>query len=683
MNFFEHQDRARRKTKQLVLLLALAVIALIVITTLAVAALVYLSGHAEAEAYDQRYGFWLGVIHALSLETFFWIALAVGSVVFLGSLFRFAQLGAGGRAIAEALGGRLLLGHTTDPDERKILNIVEEMAIASGTPVPPVYLMEDNAINAFAAGYHPQDAVIGITRGCIAQLSRDELQGVIAHEFSHIFHGDMRLNMRLVALLYGILIIGLIGEFIVRSRRVSSLATSSRDKSPGGILLVGVGLLVIGYTGTFFGNLIKAAVSRQREFLADASAVQFTRNPDGIAGALKKIGASSAGSTLHNHHAAEFSHMYFSQGVKLFFNMMATHPPLSERIKRIQPYWNGKFEFSPSRATSAGTNAGINTEINTNKGSKTFNDQLSGFAQPASGPATDLNSSLDQDSPFDLDNTFDLDRTLQQIAQPTQAQLNYAQRCLTEITPELKAASQDAFSARAIVFGLLLDTEQEQRNRQLSLLTRNLSTAELQSLNPIIYASSQSAVHLRLPLIELCITALKQLSDVQHARFLHCLNLLIHADHKVSLMEWAIYRIVLHNTRPTPRPLRSRSLQEMHEDCQLLLSLVAHTGAAHQADAESAFALAAQALPFSQFTLLAREAITLEAIDAALECLNHIKPLQKPQLLKAISICVMHDGKLHSQEAELFRALADGLDCPIPPQIQAVAITPLASAAAH
>ncbi|MDO8345317.1 MAG: M48 family metallopeptidase, partial [Cellvibrio sp.] len=339
MNFFEHQDRARRKTNHLILLLMLAVLSLVAITTLLFAAFVYFGQeHTSANA-GETLGVWQGIMQALSFETFLWIALGVSSVVALGSLFRFFQLRAGGKTIAEAMGGRLLSGNTADADERKILNVVEEMAIASGTAVPPVYLIEDDAINAFAAGYHPQDAVIGITRGCIHALSRDELQGVIAHEFSHIFHGDMRINMRLISLLHGILVIGLIGEFLMRTAGNRSVRRSSKDSSPVAILALGLGLLVIGYSGIFFGNLIKAAVSRQREFLADASAVQFTRNPEGIAGALKKIGGSSHGSQLQNEHAAEFSHMYFGQGVKSFFTLMATHPPLEDRIKRIQPNW--------------------------------------------------------------------------------------------------------------------------------------------------------------------------------------------------------------------------------------------------------------------------------------------------------------------------------------------------------
>src|SRR5690606_22292865 len=247
MNFFEHQDRAKRKTKQLVFLLALAITSLIAITIFFFAAFIYFTGNSPTDPYGNReIDFWEGISHALPPEAILWIAIGISIVVLLGSFFRFLQLQSGGRAIAEAMGGRLLHGNTKDFDERKILNVVEEIAIASGTSVPPVYLIEDDAINAFAAGYKPQDAVIGITRGCINQLTRDELQGVIAHEFSHIFHGDMRLNMRLIALLYGILLIGLIGEFLIRHAGNRNIRRSSKDNSPFVMLVLGLGLLIIG-----------------------------------------------------------------------------------------------------------------------------------------------------------------------------------------------------------------------------------------------------------------------------------------------------------------------------------------------------------------------------------------------------------------------------------------------------
>jgi len=253
MNFFEQQDRAKRNTTRLVILLVLAVLSLIAITTLLFACVYYfLEVNSTGHLYEQRpQGFWQGLLHAVSPQTLLAITLAIGGVVILGSLFRFAQLQAGGRAIAEAMGGKRLQGNTQDFAERKILNVVEEMAIASGTPTPPIYIIEEAGINAFAAGYHPKDAVIGITRGCIELLNRDELQGVVAHEFSHIFHGDMRLNMRLISLLYGILLLGLIGAFILRHTSNRSMLRSNKDKSNGAILGIGIGLYVIGYTGTF------------------------------------------------------------------------------------------------------------------------------------------------------------------------------------------------------------------------------------------------------------------------------------------------------------------------------------------------------------------------------------------------------------------------------------------------
>ncbi len=642
MNFFEHQDRARRKTNHLILLLMLAVLSLVAITTLLFAAFVYFGQEHNSANTGAPLSVWQGIIQALSFETFLWIALGVSSVVALGSLFRFFQLRAGGKAIAEAMGGRLLSGNTGDADERKILNVVEEMAIASGTAVPPVYLIEDDAINAFAAGYHPQDAVIGITRGCIHALSRDELQGVIAHEFSHIFHGDMRINMRLISLLHGILVIGLIGEFLMRTAGNRSMRRSNKDNSPVAILALGLGLLVIGYSGIFFGNLIKAAVSRQREFLADASAVQFTRNPEGIAGALKKIGGSSHGSQLQNEHAAEFSHMYFGQGVKSFFTLMATHPPLEDRIKRIQPNWNGEF----SQATYI-------------RGKTSVDDSgVMGFSARAAS-VNDARASA----------AIDIDATLNQIAQPTQPQVSYARKCITEIPALLKEAAQEPFSARGLVFGLLLDRNREMRNQQLVLLSEQLPTTDINELNEIITTAADIDASLRLPLIELCLSSLKQLSADQQQAFINCLNVLISADNKVSLMEWAIYRIVLHNTPIHNKHVRNRNLHDMKTECQLLLSLLAYAGARSEEDARAAFAQAQTTLNFSTITILPRTSIKLAEADKALEQLNLTKPLQKPQLLKALSQCILHDGEVTITETELFRAIADSLDCPIPPLI--------------
>lgn len=644
MNFFEHQDRARRNSRYLVLLLAAAVVSLVSITTLLIATLVYFGGEQQQPMQNH----WQGIMHALSPTAFFWIALGVSGVVLLGSLFRYVQLRAGGKAVAESMGGRLLSNSTRDIDEQKILNVVEEMAIASGTAVPPVYLIEEESINAFAAGYRPQDAVIGITRGCIQNLSRDELQGVIAHEFSHVFHGDMRINMRLISLLYGILVIGLIGEFLIRIAGNRSGRRSSKDNSPAAILALGVGLLVIGYTGIFFGNLIKAAVSRQREFLADASAVQFTRNPEGIAGALKKIGGNAYGSRLHHAHAAEFSHMYFGEGVKSFLNLMATHPPLAERIKRIQPNWDGEFTsgmYIRSQATASPAVA----------------EATAGFAS-----ASDSNNAT-QTGATTPTTQVDIEQAINQIAQPTRAQVDYAQACLAELTSDLYLATHESFSARAIIFGLLMDRADPIANQQMALLAKHLGDVEFQQLKPLIISSASTSPKLRLPLIELSLPALKQLSAAQQADFLQCVNLLIGADQKTSLMEWSLHRIVVHGLNPPASLERNHKLIQLKKECGVLLSMLAQAGSREIATAQAAFRRAELELKIGELEFLPSGSIRKPQLDNALDQLNRLRPLQKPQLLKALALCILHDEHVSIVEAELFRAIADSLDCPVPP----------------
>ena len=350
-NFFENQDAARRNTKRLVLLFCLAVVA--------IAGMLYLLAVllTGVEQPDPNTG--QMVISPLWWQPDLALGVAIATVIVVGggSLYKIAQLRGGGAVVAEALGGALIPPGTRDADERRLLNVVEEMAIASGIPAPPVYLLKDEqGINAFAAGFAPGDAVIGVTRGCVQRLSRDELQGVIAHEFSHILSGDMGLNIRLMGVIHGILIIGIIGYFLLRSSLYSgsSRRSNSRDNSGMAIVAAGLGLMVIGFLGTFFGNLIKASVSRQREFFADASAVQFTRNPGGIAGALKEIGGYEGGSILESPNAPEASHLFFSQGLRGGLQMLfATHPPLEERILRLDPNWQAGTRPARTRASRA------------------------------------------------------------------------------------------------------------------------------------------------------------------------------------------------------------------------------------------------------------------------------------------------------------------------------------------
>ena len=561
------------------------------------------------------------------------ITFAVVGVVAIGSLYKFMQLSGGGRKVAEAMGGKLLSRDSNDADERKILNVVEEMAIASGTPVPPVYLMEDQSINAFAAGFKPQDAVIGITRGCIHLLNREELQGVIAHEFSHILHGDMKLNIRLIGVLHGILSIGLIGYFLFRSTAYSSMRRSRRGNNAGAIIFLGLALVVIGYVGTFFGNIIKAAVSRQREFLADASAVQFTRNPGGISGALKKIGGYPAGSVLHAPAAAEFSHMYFGQGIVTHFSkLMATHPPLPQRIKRIEPRWQGNFPTvdydHPPQAGKEGVS----------------HFQSGGTA------------------------AVDLPTAVESIGQPTSAHVDYAASFLAQLNRSIKQASNDPFSARAIIYALLLDKNSTDiRNKQIAALQQHADPAVFKFVRQLDGAIDQLQPESVLPVVELCLPTLKQLSPSQHQVFKRNVVELIKADQQVSLFEWSLYRILLHNLEERQHSGKTQSLKNCVEECRILLSLLAHAGHKNKALSKSAFEHAFSSLGLGSRFFITSDAIGLSELDKALDKLKNLKPLQKPRLLKALVECISFDQQITATEAELFRAVADSLDCPVPP----------------
>ncbi|RYY74145.1 MAG: peptidase [Gammaproteobacteria bacterium] len=644
MNFFEQQDLAHRNTKRLVILLCLAVISLIAITTLLFATTFYYM-EQNTHRYLNSTGLWNGITQAMSWKMLGGISVSVCVVIFLGSFYKLIQLSSGGRVVAESLGGRPINTLNAVGDEKKILNVVEEMAIASGTPVPPVYIIEDEAINAFAAGHTPQDAVIGVTRGCIRVLNRDELQGVIAHEFSHIFHGDMKLNLRLVALLNGILLLGLIGEFLLRSSGGGSSFRSNK-KNPAAMMGLGIGLLIIGYAGTFFGKLIKAAVSRQREFLADASAVKFTRNPDGIAGALKKLGGYVGGSQMDAAHASEFSHMFFGEGVSSLFNAMATHPPLAERIKRIDPRWDGNF--SRIDVYEQVENSYIEE-------GRLSDDSTFEFTSPK--------------TPIEF--VASVNQVLESIGTPTQSHLAYAQQTLNSISDDIHQAAHNPWEAQALMLGLLLDKNSDQQTAQWNLLGKLFSEQQLQLLKPLALHSSLLEIQLRLPLVELSLPALKNLSFQQYQLFKTAMTGLIRADGRIDLMEWSLFRIITHNLETKKSSNRLVDLNQLQQEARVLLSVIANAGTKSRDAAEAAFNSSKLIMGFTDATLMSESDYSMIDLDLAVTRLNCVKPLQKPKLLKAMIQCVLADQHVSAVEAELFRAIADALDCPVPPLIVA------------
>ncbi|MEZ5491303.1 MAG: M48 family metallopeptidase [Gammaproteobacteria bacterium] len=640
MNFFESQDRAKRKTGRLILLFGLAVVSLIAVTNLLVIALFRLipvdsvslnnvSITNPASGYDWRF--------------FVLVSFAVLAVIVLGSLYKLAALSGGGARIAEMLNGRLLLPDTVSFNERQLLNIVEEMALASGTPVPPVYLLDESGINAFAAGYSPGDAVIGITRGAIETLNRDELQGVIAHEFSHILHGDMRINIRLIAVLHGILVLSLIGYHLMRGGTYSR-----RSKGGSGAVLLGLGLLVLGYVGTFFGNLIKAAVSRQREYLADASAVQFTRNPHGIAGALMRIAMHPQRSYLRNASSVEISHALFEErALSPLRSLYATHPSIEARIGAILPDWDGVFDLErvAEEEKVDAQNSVTDNRVGREPGVATL-ASLAGLALA--------------------------DSIVEQIGQPGVQQLAEARHLLKVIPDSLLEAAHSPSSARALVYMMLIDGDQKIRQSQLEFLERSADLGITAELHELLRNNKEVPAYYRLPLLSISLHSLRQLSFRQYNLFSTNLAALIKIDDRVSLFEWALLKIVTSTLDPIfkkrgPRPLGRKDINDCLPELESLLSLLAYSDRESEAEPEQAFERARERLGNVQIKLRARKVLNFSVLDGALDKLTELKPLQKPALLKACVACIMADEKAAAIEVELLRAIGVSLDCPIPP----------------
>lgn len=620
MDFFESQNLARRNTRYLLLLFFLAVASLIILTNVLV--FVFVNAQDTARIATGQYYF--------SWEMFFAISCGVVVLIALASLFRLMMLRKGGATIAELMDGELLVNAQGDLNKQKLLNVVEEMAIASGTPVPPVYLIQDPAINAFAAGYSPGDAVIGVTMGAIENLTRDQLQGVIAHEFSHILNGDMRLNIRLMGILYGILMMALVGRMLVQP---GYHAVRGRDRTHAGVMAFGVGLMAVGYLGQFFGNLIKAAVSRQREFLADASAVQFTRNPEGIADALKRIGGYSAGSILQHPESAELSHTFFSEGARFSFaSLMATHPPLAERIKRIEPRWDGGFlESTPTETTSPVGAMGFASTVNINA-----------------------------------------DEVLSNIGNPAQSQVEIARQIIGGLPGDYTAAAREPYSARALVYLLQLSQNEDIRGKQLKHLEASSDLGVFDALQQLIEQEHLLTPEMKLPLLEIAFPTLRQLSYEQYKLFMANLEVLVRADGRIGLSEWAVLKMITKHLGEVFEAKHTRTrhdtLESVHSHCEVLLSLLAYCDKQSGVSPEIAFGAGKTEIGLD-IQLNDKKNLNFKKMDAALDALAQLHPLRKPKLLKACIKTITADQAVSVIESELLRTIADTLECPMPPML--------------
>jgi uncharacterized tellurite resistance protein B-like protein len=535
--------------------------------------------------------------------------------------------------------------------------VVEEMALASGVPVPQVYVMDDErGINAFAAGHSTSDAAVAVTRGCMTLLNRDELQGVIGHEFSHILNGDMRLNLRLMGIIFGIVCLAVIGRVLLHSG-----GGSRREKNP--LPLLGLVLLALGGIGVLFGRLIQAAVSRQREFLADASAIQFTRNPLGLAGALKKIGGLSAGSKLTSAHAAEASHMFFGNGMgESLFGLMSTHPPLDERIRAIDPAFDGEF---PRVSIPQAEDAGREILEKSKRAPVAF--PFPGLPQGRGGFGGMLPPVIAAAA------------ILPNLGQPTTAHLRYAVEMRNSFSPAVQNAAHDAMGATALIYALLISSEPELRPRQLQLLSGQTSEVMRNETERLLPEVAAVATNAKLPLVDLALPALRQLSPTQYEEFVKAVQQLIESDSEINLFEYVLQKITLRHLEPNFKGARKQMIQyyalrPLAPDCAVLLSALAHVGAHDATQAQAAFQQGAAPLSYAAQTaieFLPADACDLPQVDAALARLAEAVPQIKKNVLNACAQTVAADGVIQEMEAELLRGIADALDCPIPPFLQA------------
>jgi Zn-dependent protease with chaperone function len=651
MNFFEHQDRARRKTGLLVWLFVLAVIGLIAGIYFLVMAL-FLGG-VEQLPDNSELVTQLGPATLWRPDVLGGVALAVMLVVGGGSLYKTAELASGGEAVARMLGGELLPRDSIDPTHRKLLNVVEEMAIAAGLPIPPVYLLEhERGINAFAAGYRPEEAVIGVTRGCVDSLSRDELQGVIAHEFSHILNGDMRLNIRLMAIVHGILLVGLIGYYVFRMAAASGSRRSSSDKGNATVpvLALGLGLMAVGFVGTLIGNLIKAAVSRQREFLADASAVQFTRTR-GVASALARIGSLNLGSAVKAEHATEASHMFFASGVQALF---ATHPPLKERIARIDQYWQAQ---QAEEATTTEPVSQPRLAAAALTGAAAFAGDAGTVAPRPAVPSPSAPPPMP--SP---------EQALDAIGKPTPQQLARAHDLLEALPPAVREAAHEPYGARAVVYALLLDADFSSCQKQFERLAAEADPAVYKTTLSLHNETSTLPREARLPLLDICLSPLKELSPEQYERFRDNVHALAAADNRLSLFEWTLQKVVLHVLDPHfGRSRRQRARRRpAGEDVAVVLSALAHAGGDGDEAIRFAFKRGVEATGLKSLSLQPWDRAMFKRLDKSLDALSQISAKSKAKLVRGLAETASADGTIIPRELELLRAVATTLDCPMP-----------------
>jgi len=663
MNFFAQQERARSHTRRMLILFVLAVIAIIAAVDLV---LMIAFGAVGRDQYHRlNFG-------AVQPQAMFWASAAVLLLIGACTMYKVMSLRGGGGAVARQFGATLVESDTRNFGYKRLRNVIEEIAIASGVPVPEIYVLEDEpGINAFAAGYTPSDAAITVTRGALERLSRDELQGVIAHEFSHVLNGDMRLNIRLMGVLFGILVIGILGRKVIEN--------TGRSRDSGGIIAFGFAILAIGYIGVFFGRLIKAGISRQREYLADASAVQFTRQTLGISGALKKIGALAEGSKLASAETEEVAHMLFCDGVG-YGALFATHPPLVQRITLLEPQFKPTefVEIAHRLAKQAAQPEGA--EEPEPAAQRSLGDLLPGIGgKLKQGVGLALGAAAAGALPgANAQVTLTPNKVATQVAHPGSDDYRTASVIHTTISEKLRAFAYMSERAPQVIYAMALDDDATVRDKQLRIVEKYHDAATRAGVEEI--AAEVRTLHplQRLPLAQLTFPCLRRRPRPQLQGFLVVLNELIQADGRVQLGEYCLARLisvqVVDALDPSKsRPTGSLKLTACANELADVFAIIAEYGNDDPADAQRAYLLGMHEVTPDSMREYAECKEWAIALDRALPKLDQVAPAGKELIVRGLTRAIGADGKVSVTEAELLRTICATLHCPLPPQLDQVA----------
>jgi Zn-dependent protease with chaperone function len=569
------------------------------------------------------------------------VSLLTGGFIGAASLTRMLQLREGGGYVARGVGGVRVERGTPDPRRRQLYNIVEEMALASGMPVPEVYVLEkDDSINAFAAGHTPANAAVAVTRGALLNLNRDQLQGVIGHEFSHILNGDMRLSIRLMSMVFGLMAVALAGRLLLRL--ASSGRGSRRDKNVAPLLLLGAGIAVIGQIGFWAGRILQAWISRKRESLADASAVQFTRNPLGLRDALVRIAAQGTVPRTANSSMEEIAHMLLVPGTQ---RMLATHPPLAERVRELDA------QVTPERFESM-----VRTARDDMQRERAV--AIEPEPEPAASAATN----------------FAVPAAAALIAastgEPLPRHLQHAMAVRRALPAALRASAESPEHAEAMLLAIIIFANPAARDSNLAYVRGKLGTTMADDVQNAAAATANLKPMLRLPAVLQLIPALRALPLDERAHFVATLRELMRLDGSLSVFEYALEKLASRALLPREAvrdPHGNLSLDGVTASLGIVFSVLARHGARDEAQARQAYeAGIAMLLPRHRpsYNVIGN---WVPVFDAALEELCRLRVAAKQLLIEALVRTIAHDGTLAPAEAELLRAICAVLECPLPP----------------